>query len=156
MSDATPVAYVETNWVVAAVVRHDRLHRQAFALHQAGSQGQVRTRIPQIAVVEATQRIATKVEAEIVRPVRDLRAAISRAAEVDESIRKSLPLEDQGGVLATLEEYSRGFSGLQQVRGMTERVLDGCERLESSIYGIASVIHPELEAQQMSRYSLQS
>jgi hypothetical protein len=57
-----PIVYVETNWVVALAVPHDRFHQQALALLADARDGTCRIRMPVGALAEGRERATSEME----------------------------------------------------------------------------------------------
>ena len=116
MIDA-PLAYVEANWLVAIFVPHDRLHVSASRLLALAKKGDIRIRIPRIAMMEASERIARKVQEEIAKPITDIRKHLGVAGD-------SVPtLRGDGLIAQAVDEYVQTFSGVDWAQKV-ESVID--------------------------------
>lgn len=107
-SDPLPVVYVETNWLVALVLPHDRGHRTACELLAAATNGECEVRIPASCFLEAHDR--AKVERE----------------------KKPAELEDIKGLLDNA--IANGFDDLAEAaRGLGSKALLGYFRRDTSL-----------------------
>lgn len=79
-SDDRPIAYVETNWLVALSFPHDQLFRRARRLLEDSANGRCEIRIPFAALLEAPHRMARKSQ-ELTKAIADLKNMLAVAVQ---------------------------------------------------------------------------
>lgn len=96
-ASSLPIAYVETNWVVACVVTHDKEHERARQLLENARSGLCEIRIPLAAVLESKHSVGSvsvrpsKQIAELRNTItKDYRKGEEALRKIDQAIQQAL------------------------------------------------------------------
>lgn len=73
-----PLVYVETNWIIASVLKHDEHHHSAVTLLQEARNGVIELRIPNPAVLESRKSVGNAAS-RLFKAIEDVRNAAARA-----------------------------------------------------------------------------
>lgn len=88
-ASSLPIAYVETNWVVACVVTHDKEHKRARQLLKQAQNGKCEIRIPLPAVLESKHSVGA-VSGRLPKQITDLSNTVGRAFRNGETALQTL------------------------------------------------------------------